>query len=591
MRRTFLSVLSISLLVASAANATGAVDWTLMPHTTPWSAGCGWNSLFYDTLKHRILFMAIEPNEGDDIYAHTLWAYDTVGNQMTRLGGGTNSAGQLINQDTCPQAVTPSGNPWADDTPTWPGPRHPYHQMAWDPKRNRLWLMGGVCSGYDYPDTYYYDSAAESWTQLHPPHYPVYRAARTMIYDSDTDALLLYGYDGGAATHNLWIYCPGDASGVLSARQMQAGCMAADDWFEVFPNNGTVNVDGTSVTLASGAPFNPAWQIGFVFIGTPDNGTSYTLASVTSPTQLTLGTSLGTQTGVPYYVEPPWTQPGMVYDLVTRKVILFGGGGNQTWTYDVAAKIWLDQSPANPPPEDPYFPEPTIAYNSSTGQLLYHQRTGVGGPADWSYDPANNTWAIIAAGGGWYIDDAAAQASPNATAQVMVHDPIENVLVTWRGTTDVWQGRLEPPAPLAPQIYVQPSSDPICIGDNASFTVYAIAYPAPSYQWQSKTSADWMDIPGATAATYRKMNLAAMDNGMQLRCVITNPQGSATTNPIALSVIACAGRPDGGAPDGSAALASESGGCGCVIARARGATGAPALLFVLACALALRRRR
>ena len=436
-------MLALVTSLSAGATAPAAVEWTQMPQTTPWSSGIGWNSFFYDTLKHRILFMGIEPNEGNDIYAHTLWSYDVPTNQMTRLGGGLNSLGQPPDQDTCPPSVTPPGQPSADDTPTWPGPRHPYHQMVWDTHRNGLWLMGGVCGGYAYADTYFYDSATEAWTQLQPAHFPTYRVGMSMFYDSDTDALVVYGYDGGASTHDMWIYCPVDGGGSLTPAQSNAGCLVPNDWSEVPLQNGVVDVNGSDVTWVSGDQFDPRWKLGVIFIGASDSGTNYPLASISDANHLKLNFNLGVMSHVAYHVQPPgWTEPGLVYDSTSKKAILYGGGTNQTWSYDVAGKVWRDLRPDTSPPDDNYFPEPTLAYDPTLGRVLFHQRTGAGGPADWSYTLASNHWTQIASGTGFYVSDSAAQASPNSTDQVMVVDPVDNVLVAWSGGVQLWQGQL-----------------------------------------------------------------------------------------------------------------------------------------------------
>jgi hypothetical protein len=63
---------------------------------------------------------------------------------------------------------------------------------------------------------------------------------------------------------------------------------------------GTVNVSGTTVTWAGGTPFSPSWA------GQPGGGeitignTHYIIASVQSPTMLTLVANAGTLTAVPY---------------------------------------------------------------------------------------------------------------------------------------------------------------------------------------------------------------------------------------------------------------------------------------------------
>jgi hypothetical protein len=60
---------------------------------------------------------------------------------------------------------------------------------------------------------------------------------------------------------------------------------------------GTVNTSGTTVTWASGMHFQLWWAAGSQI---SINGTMYTILSVTSATSITLTTSAGTQTGVPY---------------------------------------------------------------------------------------------------------------------------------------------------------------------------------------------------------------------------------------------------------------------------------------------------
>jgi hypothetical protein len=64
--------------------------------------------------------------------------------------------------------------------------------------------------------------------------------------------------------------------------------------------SGTINVSGASVTWATGAQFSPSWA------GQPDGGSitignnNYKIASVQSPTSLTLARSAGNATNIPY---------------------------------------------------------------------------------------------------------------------------------------------------------------------------------------------------------------------------------------------------------------------------------------------------
>jgi uncharacterized protein YjdB len=68
-------------------------------------------------------------------------------------------------------------------------------------------------------------------------------------------------------------------------------------------------------------------------------------------------------------------------------------------------------------------------------------------------------------------------------------------------------------------------------GETAAFTV-GVSGSKPQYQWQIRQGDDgtWMDIPGATQASYTTVALNLSDNGKQYRCVISNSEGSVTTD-------------------------------------------------------------
>ncbi len=75
------------------------------------------------------------------------------------------------------------------------------------------------------------------------------------------------------------------------------------------PQSGTVNTSGTTVTKVTGSSFNVSWPVGasdttmMIIAGSP-----YKIASVDSTTQVTLGTSAGTQTGASYVMGSLWDE-------------------------------------------------------------------------------------------------------------------------------------------------------------------------------------------------------------------------------------------------------------------------------------------
>jgi hypothetical protein len=198
-----------------------------------------------------------------------------------------------------------------------------------------------------------------------------------MVYDPDDDVLFSFGYDLSASTHDNWVFCrtaENPTPGVLTAKQSAAGCGAPDDWTEVRVVGGTV-VPGSSF-------------------------------------------------------------PGLVYDPVTKKVLLFGGGASQTWAYDIPTKTWTRKALATQtPPVDTaaYWGMPAWAYNTATHRILYHQTGGTGAPADWEYDPVADTWTHLTSTG------------VGATSvQVLSYDASRNLLIgvnkSSSGGMEVWHG-------------------------------------------------------------------------------------------------------------------------------------------------------
>jgi len=258
------------------------------------------------------------------------------------------------------------------DTPTQPGNRHPGWQMAIDTKRNVLWLFGGVCQGNILQDMYYLqlnaDPTQDTWRRVYPAHFPAANNSSAMVYDPDDDVLFLFGSDIGAQLHDNWVYCrtlENPTPGSLTARQAAAGCTAPDDWSEVHPAAG----------------IQPA--------------------------------------GVAF--------PGMVYDTVTKKVILYGGmtgGGiaqNETWAYDVPTRTWTKKAlQSTPPPvyKGTIVAQPAMAYNSATNKIYYHQTSNTGAPADWLYDPVADAWTKLTSSGPGAVID-----------QYLTYDAGNNLLV------------------------------------------------------------------------------------------------------------------------------------------------------------------
>ncbi len=89
----------------------------------------------------------------------------------------------------------------------------------------------------------------------------------------------------------------------------------------------------------------------------------------------------------------------------------------------------------------------------------------------------------------------------------------------------------------SPAITQQPLSRTVALGGSATFVITAIGDPPLDYQWRKdgQNIADGGHYAGATTATLTITNAALTDAG-NYRCVVTNPFGSAVSEPAALTV-------------------------------------------------------
>ena len=94
-------------------------------------------------------------------------------------------------------------------------------------------------------------------------------------------------------------------------------------------------------------------------------------------------------------------------------------------------------------------------------------------------------------------------------------------------------------AVVAPALTVQPAAQTATAPATATFSV-TVTGTAPGYQWQRSTDngATWVNIAGATAASYSTGSTDVSMNASQYRVVVANSAGSVTSTAVVLSVAA-----------------------------------------------------
>ncbi len=134
--------------------------------------------------------------------------YDSVNQKILVFGGWSDSTGTHMN-DTW--AYDPAANTWTDLAPTGDVPVvRGSHAMAYDPTQGKVILFGGVDGNTYFNDTWAYDAVTNTWTNLSPAgDVPAARAGHRMAYDPTSATVILFGgWDGTAYFNDTWAYDP-----------------------------------------------------------------------------------------------------------------------------------------------------------------------------------------------------------------------------------------------------------------------------------------------------------------------------------------------------------------------------------------------
>jgi N-acetylneuraminic acid mutarotase len=331
--------LGLGLTRDRAAPAPGAtsyrVDWSQVKVTGTLPLPRSGHSLAYDQVSGRLIMFG--GNDGVKNLRDT-WAYDPAAKAWTELKptglvprarSGHSMVYDLVTRrlimfggfaDTGPPlndtwAYDPAAKAWTELKPegTAPSPRGGA-AMAYDPVRRRFIVFGGaVRVGAPLNDTWAYDPAAKTWTDLKPSGTPPPPSgAGTMAYDPNGRRFIVFGGigDTGEPLNETWAYDP-----------------AKNVWTNLRPK-GVLPSPRSSHTFARDETSGR-----LVLFGGQD-----VTATVLDDTW-TYEPAANTWT----HLASPGVQPtaragqAMAYDQASGQLIMFGGDGgttnlNDTWT-------------------------------------------------------------------------------------------------------------------------------------------------------------------------------------------------------------------------------------------------------------------
>jgi hypothetical protein len=302
--------------------------------------------------------------------------YDSTRDQVILFGGS--------------EGIPGLNDTWAYDrvAGTWKGlepsgalpPARAAHTLVYDPKRDRAILFGGGDLSGGFDDIWAYDPASNTWSELAPSGSGPSPRSASLVYDSTSDQMILFGggikgagIEGAFSFHDdTWAYDP-----------------AANAWTELQP---------------SGAV--PTARMGHVLIYDPVNRRVILFGGWDGETVLNdtwaYDPAANTWTELHPVGEVPAARSAhcMVYDSRDGKGILFGGMSlagffGDTWAYDPASDIWtlLDTEGALPIPRATF----SMVYDQAAGEaILFGGATILERAAQGT--SLNDTWAYRLAG-------------------------------------------------------------------------------------------------------------------------------------------------------------------------------------------------
>ena len=161
----------------------------------------------FDTWAYDVgagVWTNMSPNPSPPTMIGGRMAYDAESDRIILFGGLSTS----FTFYSATWAYDFDSNTWSDRAPpTRPVARN-YQGMAYDAESDQLILFGGGTLNADFADTWAYDFNTNAWTNMQPTRAPSARSYHGMVYDSQSDRVILFGGSGSGTTGDAetWSY-------------------------------------------------------------------------------------------------------------------------------------------------------------------------------------------------------------------------------------------------------------------------------------------------------------------------------------------------------------------------------------------------
>ena len=244
--------------------------------------------------------------------------------------------------------------------------------MAYDAESDRIVLFGGW-SGFQsgsMDDTWAYDFNTNTWTNRNLGTRPSPRGAHAMVYDAESDRIILFGGTEGPET---WAYDYNTNTWTNMSPAVQP-----DAWYFV---DMAYDAESDRIVLFGGCA----------------GDSFFTCLPFTRGETWAYDYNVNTWTNLnPGPTPSPRHAHRMAYDTGSDRIVLFGGilGTDVfnllpgTWAYDYNANSWTEMNPEEAPPRTDTH---DMAYDPKADRIVHAGSIFVS-EATWAYDFDSDTW-------------------------------------------------------------------------------------------------------------------------------------------------------------------------------------------------------
>lgn len=307
-------------------------------------------------------------------------AYDSGSDRIIMFGGWKERFSDPAYGDTW--AYSFNTNSWVNMSPSSAPSKRSASALAYDADSDVTILFSGHKCGEgetleSWQETWAYHYDSNTWIQQSPSQQPPPRIAAPMVYDSQSDVMVLFGglMDGGEFSNETWVYdCDADSWTRMNPPIHPSSRVAAMSYDSKYDR----------VVLFGGGGYDewPIQTYTDTWVYDYDNNSWTEMKPAEHPVSI----------GV------------MVYDVESEVCVFFGGAMDwfegeleaETWIFDYGTNAWTEMSPNNHPQARA---RAYMAYDTESDRTVLYSGGWYNDTESyyiindlWAYDTNTDTW-------------------------------------------------------------------------------------------------------------------------------------------------------------------------------------------------------